>query len=260
MKKKIKINKDFELYWKKRFNETALKFENDADVGLWSEHGFKQRFITFFNIFEEISDDKRLKILDIGCGTGAYDRMLTTMGHEVIGVDFSEYVVQKAVEKSKGEDIQYLISGVPYLPFKESFFDIVVCIGVLQYIENERAAISEIVRVLKKNGGIFILITLNSLSIRENIKKTFFFRRKYKEEINERRYNHFKLKRMFRDFGDSKIRGIYIFTKWLLFVEKILKRKNIIKILDRLYPISLLVAHAFLIKAIRMDKSVLFRH
>ena len=245
--KTIKIDKDFEPYWKRRFNEAALKFENDADVGLWSEHGFRQRFITFFDIFEEISVNRRLKILDIGCGTGAYDRMLANINHEVIGIDYSEYVVLKAVEKSKGENIQYLISAVPYLPFKDSSFDIIVCIGVLQYVKNERAVISEIARVLK-NEGILILITLNSLSIREFLKKLlnfFLHRDKYKEEINERRYNPFKLKRMLKDFGDLKIIGIYIFPKRLISLEKIS-----VKILNKLHPISLLVAHAFLIKAI----------
>jgi ubiquinone/menaquinone biosynthesis C-methylase UbiE len=202
MEEEIKVDTDFELYGKKRFNETARNFENDADVGLWSEHGFKQRFIAFFNTFKEISINKRLKILDIGCGTGAYDRRLTNMGHAVIGVDYSEYVVHKAVEKSK--DIQYLISAVPYLPFKDGYFDIVVCIGVLQYVENEWAVISEIARILKKSKGILMLITLNSISIRESLKKmlNFFLRRKeYEGEMNERRYNPFKLKRMLKNFG-----------------------------------------------------------
>jgi len=44
---KMRINGDFEMYWKKRFNEAALSFENDADIGLLSEHGFKQRFLAF---------------------------------------------------------------------------------------------------------------------------------------------------------------------------------------------------------------------
>ena len=248
--KKIKINKDFEIYWKKRFSETALSFENDADIGLWSEHGFKQRFNTFFNVLEEISTNKRSKILDIGCGSGAYDRMLANMGHEVIGVDYSEYVVHKAVEKSKRENIQYLISAVPYLPFKDTYFDLVACIGVLQYVENERAVISEIARVLKENGGVLILMTLNSLSIRVFYKKTlnlFSQRDKYKEERNERRYNPFKLKRMFKDFDNFKIIGIYIFPKMLISLENVS-----ITILSRLHPISLLVAHAFLIKATKI--------
>ena len=236
------------MYWKKRFNEAALSFENDADIGLWSEHGFKQRFFAFFNIFKEISTTEKLKILDIGSGTGAYDRVLANMGHEVIGVDYSECVVHKAVEKSKSENIQYLISAVPYLPFKDSSFDVVVCIGVLQYVENEHIVISEIARVLKKDEGILILITLNSLSIREIFKKVLnplLGRNKHKEEINERRYNPFKLKRMLRDFDDAKIIGIYIFPKRLISLEK-----AFVKILNRLHPISLLVAHAFLIKAI----------
>lgn len=244
----------FELHWKKRFNEAALNFESDADVGLWSEYGFRQRFITFFNVFKEISNNKRMRILDVGCGTGAYDRVLANMGHEVIGIDYSEYAIYKAVEKSKGKDIQYLISAVPYLPFKNESFDLVICIGVLQYVENEQAVICEIKRVLKNNEGILILITLNSFSIRIFFKKIieiFYIKNKNKnkEKINEKRYNPFKLKNMFRDFSEFKIVEIYIFPKLDFSQKSILS-----KILHKLYPISLLLAHAFLIKAVGIKR------
>jgi len=248
----IKINENFELYWKRRFNEAALNFESDADVGLWSEYGFRQRFITFFNVFKEISNNKRMRILDVGCGTGAYDRVLANMGHEVIGIDYSEYAIYKAVEKSKGKDIQYLISAVPYLPFKNESFDLVICIGVLQYVENEQDMICEIKRVLKNKEGILILITLNSFSIRVFFKKVIeIFHIKNKKEINERRYNPFKLKNMFKDFSEFKIVGIYIFPK-IDFSRKSIQ--NVSKILHRLYPISLLLAHAFLIKVVRIKR------
>ena len=34
------MNESIETYWKKRFDESALNFENDADIGLWGKHGF----------------------------------------------------------------------------------------------------------------------------------------------------------------------------------------------------------------------------
>ncbi|MEA1895457.1 MAG: class I SAM-dependent methyltransferase [Euryarchaeota archaeon] len=240
--KETEIGREFELYWKRRFSERALEFESDVDIGWWSEHSFKQRFVTFFNNFEEISTDKRLRILDIGCGSGVYDRTLNTWGHEVIGADYSECVVHKAVEKSNGGCVQYLVSAVPHLPFKDGSFDSVVCVGVLQYIKNEDIALKDITRVLREGEGILMLITLNSLSLRIIYKKmlNFFLR---KEKINERRYNPYRLKHMLRDFDNLKITGIYIFPKKLISLEK-----ASVNILNRLHPISLVVAHAFLIK------------
>lgn len=41
---------------------------------------------------------KKLKILDIGCGTGEYSLMLQEIGHEVIAVDLSEEAIKKAKE------------------------------------------------------------------------------------------------------------------------------------------------------------------
>jgi len=47
------MNKTIEYYWKKRFDEFALNFENDADIGIWSKHGFERRFVSFFQFFQE---------------------------------------------------------------------------------------------------------------------------------------------------------------------------------------------------------------
>ena len=38
-------------------------------------------------------------MLDIGCGSGAYDRRLADMGHNIVGIDYSEYVIKGSVEK-----------------------------------------------------------------------------------------------------------------------------------------------------------------
>lgn len=250
------MNKNFEIYWKNRFNDLAMKFEDDHDVGLWSERGFKQRYITFSNIFGDLSFNKSLKILDIGCGTGAYDRMLISAGHDVIGVDYSEYVVRKAIKKSSNKDnIQYLISAVPHLPFKESYFDVVVCIGVLQYVENEQKVIDDIDRMLK-NDGIVIIEALNLLSVREIFKKLLALFAK-DMQIKEKRYNPFKLKNIFSSFGNSNIIGIYLLPKRLIFLEKIFKHENIIKMLNKMYPLSLFVANAFFIKVARFENGKL---
>lgn len=253
------MNKTIEHYWKKRFDESALNFENDADIGIWSKHGFERRFVSFFQFFQEnyfTDGAKGKKLLDIGCGSGAYTRKLADMDYNVLGLDYSEHTIKRAVEKSNNKNISYIIGSLPYLPFKDKSFDIVICIGVFQILDEYSAAIIDITKLLKENDGVLILITLNSLSLRMLYKKLFDFfpqnKNIEKEIISMKRYNPFNLKKMLRNecFGDIKIIPIYIFPKMLLGFEK----KTIFRVLDKLPIISLLIAHAFIISAVRIKE------
>ncbi|MEG0108663.1 MAG: class I SAM-dependent methyltransferase, partial [Lachnospiraceae bacterium] len=53
-------------------------------------------------------------VLDLGCGTGAITQLLAAQGYEMIGVDYSEEMLQIAMDKSKqaGYDILYLLQDM----------------------------------------------------------------------------------------------------------------------------------------------------
>ncbi len=94
----------------------------------------------------------RLKVLDVGCGTGAVMQFLAKKNFEVYGIDPSgealKYCTLKglSVKKSSAEKID----------FSEDSFDVVFALDVLEHLENPELAVEEIDRVLKK-GGIFIM-------------------------------------------------------------------------------------------------------
>lgn len=248
------MNKTIELYWKKRFNESALNFVSESDIGLWSQHGFERRFNTFFKIFQkEFFQGKR--ILDIGCGSGAYTIQLKNQGCNVMGIDFAEHVIKKAVEKSNGK-IPYIIGALPSLPFKKKTFDVALCIGIFQSIDDCSPAITDIRNVLKDRGEI-LLMTLNSCSIRSLYKNTMgLLVHKNNIMIQDKRHNPSKLKHIFKKQGFDTIRiiNIYIFPKMLIPLENLFQKSRIFLILDKMPLISLLIAHAFIIRAVKSDK------
>ncbi len=99
-------------------------------------------------------------ILDIGCGTGFPSQLLLSMGKKVIGIDISLELIVRA-PKNMG----YILSDAQYLPFKKEAFDSVVSLGgVLNHIPNYILALSEINRVLKKDG-IFIFDVENKWNL-----------------------------------------------------------------------------------------------
>jgi len=108
--------------------------------------------------FKLIGDVKGKKVLDLACGEGYNTRILARKKAIVVGVDFSEKLIEIARQKETEErlGIIYHISDVTTMKMLSSNdFDLVACFMALQDIEYYENAISEVARVLK-NFGRFI--------------------------------------------------------------------------------------------------------
>lgn len=100
----------------------------------------------------------RGKILDVGCGTGAYFKYFK--GDEIFGVDLEEKYL-RAIDKKKYPNKKIVLkkADIRNLPFKDNTFDFVMSSLVLEYMQTEKdfkKAISELQRVLKKDGMLIV--------------------------------------------------------------------------------------------------------
>jgi 2-polyprenyl-3-methyl-5-hydroxy-6-metoxy-1,4-benzoquinol methylase len=94
------------------------------------------------------------RILDYGCGTGGNSSAYSMYG-SVIGIEPDSTAVRLA--RARG-GAQYCRASGTELPFRHSIFDVVVASDVLEHIENDSAAVSEIVRVLRPGGAAIISV------------------------------------------------------------------------------------------------------
>ncbi len=110
---------------------------------------------------------KGKKILDFGCGTGIYAKILIKKGAKVKGFDISNEMLNIARKENPKLDLR-LGSGYK-IPFKEKF-DIVLASLVVHYLKDWNKMFKEVLRVLK-NGGYFIFSTGNPVAeARKKIK------------------------------------------------------------------------------------------
>lgn len=119
-------------------------------------------------IEKEIHFNKKLKIIDIGCGTGRHTIELTKRGYDVTGIDLSESMLEKAREKAKlnNLEINFFRHDARDLPFKSQFdVAIMLCEGGFPLMETDEMNF-EILRNVSqvlKNDSKLIFTTLNGL-------------------------------------------------------------------------------------------------
>src|SRR3989344_8663 len=100
------------------------------------------------------------KIIDVATGTGAQAYELAKLGLDVTGVDLSPEMLQQAKKKlHKSLKLRFLHADATELPFRNNEFDgASISLGLhdMPY-EIGLAVMSEIKRVVKKNGSILIV-------------------------------------------------------------------------------------------------------
>lgn len=99
-------------------------------------------------------NSKDKKILDIGCGTGAFARLFDKNNY--FGIDILPEYIEYAKKNCKGS---FQIMDATDLKFPNEHFDRILIMAVLHHLNDEdsRKVIEEAKRVLKPNGRILIM-------------------------------------------------------------------------------------------------------
>lgn len=96
------------------------------------------------------------KVLDLGCGYGWHCKYAADMGAVfVLGIDSSEKMIQKAVEKHSEETITYQVCNIEDYDYPDSMYDLVISNLVLHYIADLEAIYKKVYNTLKP-GGCFL--------------------------------------------------------------------------------------------------------
>ena len=105
---------------------------------------------------------RKLKILDVGCGSGFFTILLGKQGHEVLGTDLTPDMIEKSRElaKEEGVDCKFEIMDAENLNFPDETFDVVISRNLTWTLPDAGHAYEEWCRVLKK-GGILLNFDAN---------------------------------------------------------------------------------------------------
>ncbi len=118
--------------------------------------------------FNRLAVKPGFKILDIGCGSGRHTcaayrcQNVTTIGADLNFSDLTEAGERLKLHDRLGEhgggEWGLSAADVTCLPFKDDYFDLVICCEVLEHIIEHQLAVAEIVRVLKPGCNLVVSV------------------------------------------------------------------------------------------------------
>nr|WP_319540639.1 methyltransferase domain-containing protein [uncultured Methanospirillum sp.] len=138
-------------YW----NERSTTFDDEIGHGGADAH----ECALWQNHFKDIIGNKPLKILDVGTGTGFIGLLLADLGHDVIGIDLGEKMLEKARAKTEKRHLSaiFLIGDAEKPDFPPGSFDIIICRHVYWTLLDPRETLKTWYNILKP-GGKAVLI------------------------------------------------------------------------------------------------------
>jgi len=130
--------------------------DDDAGIAGWSPTGLAARYRRFVRAWQaSLREPRAGHWLDAGCGAGTYASFLVASGQQVTAVDYSVPTLRKAAARVTG-DVRWAAADVTRLPFRDAAFDGVLCFGVMQALSGCSPALSELRRVLREGGELWI--------------------------------------------------------------------------------------------------------
>lgn len=140
----------------------------------WVKAGGTNAHCAGLRIAREISARTSLEgklVLDVGCGFGGAVTALSKMGASCVGIDIRDDELNLCGRRLAlhGVDPSLLCADALRMPFSTETFDVVVCTDMLEHVKKRGALLTEIARVLKK-GGLLYLAFPNLLGLRNVLR------------------------------------------------------------------------------------------
>ena len=97
---------------------------------------------------------KGLRVLEAGSGAGRFTEILLKYGAIVYSFDLSDAVSANYKNNMPNKDLTIFQGDIESIPFENNFFDLSLCLGVMQHTRDFNCSLAEIARVTKKGGLI----------------------------------------------------------------------------------------------------------
>jgi 2-polyprenyl-3-methyl-5-hydroxy-6-metoxy-1,4-benzoquinol methylase len=147
----------------------------------------------------QIIPDEKVSVIDIGCGPGHYCFSLAQSGQrEILGIDFSEKMVQLAMDHTSGLGIEkrlkfLVLNFLEFLPEKK--YDYSIMMGFIEYFEHPELIIKKALDITNRKVLISFPVAGGLLAFQRKLR--------YKRKCFLRLYSSEDIKRLMAELNIS---------------------------------------------------------
>lgn len=109
------------------------------------------------DLASRIDAEKKVCMLELACGTGRLTRHILTQlpaDAQLVATDLNSDMIDIAKEKISASNLTWGVVDMLQMPYEDASFDLIVCQFGIMLVPEPVKALSEIYRVLKKDGKI----------------------------------------------------------------------------------------------------------
>lgn len=203
----------WQRYWRKTKKFALARY---TPLNSYMQYFWREHLAYIMPVLRSLPDE--FSVIDIGVGTGSLLMLIhEAVQHEVVGLDISRNALLEAKLrfrpfKSKSS---LILGDVFHLPFRNSTFDVVICLGLIEHFKDSLTPISNLLKLVKEGGCAFI-----SVPQRKSLYTPYKYwqiRRKKWPFGFEKEFTVDELREIYKKMGFSKVKivGIDFYPSFL---------------------------------------------
>ena len=139
-------------------------------AAVWDETAAENDQVKLRLMAERLNIRPGTTVLDVGTGTGIFiPFLLSKVGNhgQILALDIAEEMLRRARAKGFNGIVSYLNADVVNIPLPDKTFGSVVCYSSFPHFHNKAKALTEIYRVTRSGGYLFICHTSSRDAVNE---------------------------------------------------------------------------------------------
>lgn len=134
-----------------------------ARYAIFQKHAAKRTRNRMALCLKLLNPRPSMKILDIGCGSGAFSNEIVSRGADWVGLDLSFKMLSfgrhpTGAHSRADEKMAWVNGSAKSLPFRDKVFDAAICVGMVNFYPQEQLPVflEEMTRIIKPGGNIVL--------------------------------------------------------------------------------------------------------
>lgn len=144
--------------WDTGSHEDFFKYYEQQSLKLETMERFRAACEILVRVYGPLPKDRKLDVLDVGCGAGSQSVFWTQRGHCYHGIDINAPLIKLAQQRAmeQGLDVRFDVGSATELPYDDASMDICLLPELLEHVADWQGCLNETIRVLRPGGLIYI--------------------------------------------------------------------------------------------------------